>query len=180
MRSARCGRLGRDAPRLAFKSALAAALADLRDKHPEAAEQFFDEVFLAGDAAAGLLSRCVPPGEPPAGSALAEACAAQLGAGPGHDRRVAQLSPAAAFFLERLREHLRVQEVFRPLFDSVSVDAAADMLARIAEQLDALPQILERVEHPRQQLKRYIIPSARRVHLWTEGFVGRDSFRGSR
>jgi hypothetical protein len=166
--------LGRDAQRLAFKAALAHALIDLRAEHPDAEAIFFDEVFLASVPVASILAGCLPPGEPPPADALAAACAAQLGSGPPDDRRVEQALAAAAYFLERLRAHLRVQEPFRPLFDSASGDAAAASLRQIADRLEALPQILERVERPRPRLKRYVIPSAARVRRWTEGFVGRD------
>jgi hypothetical protein len=166
--------LGRDAQRLAFKAALAGALADLRAKHPVDADEFFDETFLASVKATALLARCIPPAEPPSAEELAEACAAQHSGAASMERRVAALTPPSELFLARLRARLRANEAFRPLFESESADVAVERLGEIAERLDALPRILERVEHPRARLKRQIISSAARVRTWTEGFVGRE------
>ena len=125
--------LGRDAQRLAFKAALAGALADLRAQQPVHADEFFDETFLASvGKAAALLARCIPPAEPPSAEELAEACGAQHSGAASMERRVAALTPPSELFLARLRARLRANAVFRPLFESESADVAVERLGEIA------------------------------------------------
>src|SRR5689334_10778903 len=133
--------LGRDPPRLALRAALREALDDVQSLHPDVTEQFFDDVFLASQPVAALLAQCVPPGPPPEPTELAKLYVDHLGPVRDHDAAVARARPVAADFLAALREHLRVKEPFRPLFDSVAADSSAASLKAL---LDALPDLVAR------------------------------------
>ncbi len=92
--------LGRDLQRLAFQVALTRAYTAFVQRHPDWAATLFDEHFLV-HGAAPLLAQTLLRASPATPTAFAAAWADQLTLAPeGRARRIAELTPIAADFLQ--------------------------------------------------------------------------------
>jgi len=138
-------RLGRDAERLAFQVALARAYTAFARRYPQWAATLFDEPFLRG-AAAPLLARCLMRDKPPQASELASAWADQLAwRGETRAQGLAEVTPAAADFLQELTAELRARREFQALFDSQAAEKTAAATAQTAQDLHELIPKLDQV-----------------------------------
>lgn len=130
--------LGRDLQRLAFQVALTRAYTAFVQRHPDWAATLFDEHFLV-HGAAPLLAQTLLRASPATPTAFAAAWADQLTLAPeGRARRIAELTPVAADFLQLLDREVRARPEFQPLYDSRALDALMESNQEIVAHLESL------------------------------------------
>ena len=130
-------KLAQRATRKAYERALHTAATEVDRNHPGWVSALFDESFFEAEAAPLLAQLLVRDGRPNP-SELAACWVRSLNAHePGATRRVREVEPVAASFLESLASELKHEEVFDGLNDSRALDQLAELVSDIATRAGA-------------------------------------------